>query len=117
MHILETWKLGITFYLPSDETTYETNPNNLINKPATIGIVVYCMRFYETSPTHPHEPGKQMRICTQVAPFDLVFEYNHAVEGWQALSRPTISRLGEVVHTIGDFMREMSKLLQKEYPR
>ncbi|CAM9179945.1 unnamed protein product [Ectocarpus fasciculatus] len=51
----------------------------------------------------------------KVAPFDLVFEYNHAVEGWQALSRPTISRLGEMVHTIGDFMREMSQLVQKEY--
>lgn len=52
-----------------------------------------------------------------MAPFDLVFEYNHAVEGWQAFSRPTISRLGEVVHTIGDFMREMSQLVQKEYAR
>ncbi|CAM9511324.1 unnamed protein product, partial [Ectocarpus sp. 13 AM-2016] len=53
----------------------------------------------------------------KVAPFDLVFEYNHAVEGWQALSRPTISRLGEMVHTVGDFMREMSQLVQKEYAR
>lgn len=52
-----------------------------------------------------------------MAPFDLVFEYNHAVEGWQAFSRPTISRLGEMVHTIGDFMREMSRLVQKEYAR
>lgn len=52
-----------------------------------------------------------------MAPFDLVFEYNHAVEGWQAFSRPTISRLGEMVHTIGDFMREMSQLVQKEYAR
>ena len=56
-------------------------------------------------------------VNKQVAPFDLVFEYNHAVEGWQALSRPTISRLGEMVHTIGDFMREMSQLVQKEYAR
>ncbi|CAM9102993.1 unnamed protein product, partial [Hapterophycus canaliculatus] len=53
----------------------------------------------------------------KVAPFDLVFEYNHAVEGWQAFSRPTISRLGEMVHTIGDFMREMSQLVQKEFAR
>ncbi|CBJ30460.1 conserved unknown protein [Ectocarpus siliculosus] len=53
----------------------------------------------------------------KVAPFDLVFEYNHAVEGWQALGRPTISRLGEMVHTISDFMREMSQLVQKEYAR
>ncbi len=52
-----------------------------------------------------------------MAPFDLVFEYNHAVEGWQAFSRPTISRLGEMVHIIGDFMREMSQLVQKEYAR
>lgn len=46
-----------------------------------------------------------------------MFEYNHAVEAWQSFSRPTISRLGGMVHTIGAFMREMSQLLQKEYPR
>lgn len=61
--------------------------------------------------------SRHCRLVGQVAPFDLVFEYNHAVEGWQAFSRPTISRLGEMVHTIGDFMREMSQLVQKEYAR
>lgn len=57
------------------------------------------------------------RYTRKVAPFDIVFEYNHAIEGWQALSRPTISRLGGMVHAVGDFMREMSHLVQKEYAR
>lgn len=57
------------------------------------------------------------RNARKVAPFDIVFEYNHAIEGWQAVSRPTISRLGEMVHAIGDFMREMSHLVHKENAR
>ena len=65
----------------------------------------------------PSRAAIQSATKPKVAPFDLVFEYNHAVEGWQAFSRPTISRLGEMVHIIGDFMREMSQLVQKEYAR
>ncbi|CAM9182635.1 unnamed protein product, partial [Choristocarpus tenellus] len=57
----------------------------------------------------------RLSTADKVAPFDLVFEYNHAVEAWQVDGRPTIFHLGDMVNKIGDFMREMSQLLQKEY--
>ncbi|CAM9226740.1 unnamed protein product, partial [Phaeothamnion confervicola] len=55
-------------------------------------------------------------VTGRVTPFDLVFEYNHAIESWQASVHPTIVMLGGVMRTIGEFLTLMSKRLQVEGP-
>ncbi|KAG5187763.1 hypothetical protein JKP88DRAFT_253888 [Tribonema minus] len=59
--------------------------------------------------------GHKLAMDGKVAPFDLVFEYNRAVEAWQGEVRPTVLRLGGMIGTIAEFMRGMSALLQRQY--
>jgi hypothetical protein len=52
--------------------------------------------------------GRKLASNGKLGTFDLVFEYNGAVQSWQTQTRPSVRRLGQMIDMIGEFLRLMS---------